>query len=498
MSYDLLLRNGRVVDGSGMSAFWGDVGIAEGKIVEVGKLRGSAQRVIDVQGQVIAPGFIDNHCHFDAQALWDPLCTFACYHGATTVINGNCSLGMAPSRPDDHYAVVSMLSRVEAIPLASIQAGVQDTWETIPEYLALLDRRLGVNVGALIGFSAVRRYVMGDAAYTEPATPQQIDQMKAIIREGISAGAIGLSFERNPTHHDLEGRLLPCNAASNDELIAVAATLAEVGAGTIQIGGNERNGVTVDLLTEIALASGRPVICRLGIEPSQERLDSYTQAMEQGARLIPMMPPFLEDPARWTINSVNNFDLYPTWRPVIASSPAEKKRAFGDPAMRDKLRAESLNYRWADTCVSIASLAKNQQLVGRSVAGIAQERGQEPLDAFLDLVVEEDLATVFMRDTGAHPEEKGAFLANRLVMPGLSDGGAHVTRRCDSHFSVHPLVLGPGAASPDPRASGSEADLRAGLRLRPARPRHDSPGTRGGPRRLRSSHGFAGRDRPRS
>jgi N-acyl-D-aspartate/D-glutamate deacylase len=439
MAYDLLLRNGRVVDGSGMPAFWGDVGVTGGRIVEVGKLPNSAQRVIDVQGQVIAPGFIDNHCHFDAQALWDPLCTFACYHGATTVINGNCSLGMAPSRPDDHYAVVSMLSRVEAIPLQSIQAGVQDTWETIPEYLELLERRRGINVAALIGYSAVRRYVMGDDAYTAQATPEQLERIKAIIRDGITAGAIGLSFERNPTHHDIEGRLLPCNAASNQELIAAAAALGEVGAGAIQFGGNERNGVTVDLLREIAQASGRPVICGLGIEPSNERLAGYQHAMSQGARLVPMMPPFLEDPARWTITSVNQFDLFPTWRPIIASPPEEKKRAFVDPAVRDKLRAEAKDYRWGATAVASASLPKNQDLVGRSLASIAEEQGKHPLDAFLDLVLEENLATVFMRDTGADPGEKGAFLANPQVMPGLSDGGAHVTRRCDSHFSTYIL-----------------------------------------------------------
>jgi len=190
MAYDLLLRNGRIVDGSGMPAFWGDVGVAGGRIVEVGKLGGSAQRVIDVQGQSIAPGFIDNHCHFDAQALWDPLCTFSCYHGSTTVINGNCSLGLAPARPDERYALLSMLSRVEAIPLESLQAGVEWTWETVPEYLAALDRRLGVNVGALIGFSAVRRHVMGEDAYTDQATPEQVEQMKAIVRDGMAAGAL--------------------------------------------------------------------------------------------------------------------------------------------------------------------------------------------------------------------------------------------------------------------------------------------------------------------
>jgi len=184
--YDLLLKNGLVVDGSGARAFVADVGVAAGRIADIGKLDGPAKRVIQADGRVVAPGFIDNHCHFDAQALWDPICTFACYHGTTTVINGNCSLGLAPARPDERYALTSMLSRVEAIPLRALEAGVDWEWETIPEYLDVLDRRLGVNVGALIGFSAVRRYVMGDEAYSEQATPEQIEQMKAIVREGIA------------------------------------------------------------------------------------------------------------------------------------------------------------------------------------------------------------------------------------------------------------------------------------------------------------------------
>jgi N-acyl-D-aspartate/D-glutamate deacylase len=369
--------------------------------------------------------------------LWDGLCTWTCYHGTTTVVNGNCSLGLAPARPGERDALVSMLSRVEAIPIESLNAGIDGNWETVAEYLDLLDQRAGINVGALIGFSAVRRYVMEDAAYSEQATPEQLERMKALIREGIAAGSIGLSFERNPTHFDIEGRLLPCNAANNGELIAAASALGEVGAGSIQFGGNERNGVTVELLAQVAQASGRPVICGLGIEPSRERLDGYERARAQGARLIPMMPPFLEDPARWTLHSVNQFDVFPTWRPIIASPAAEKHRAFGDPAVREKLRAEAKDYRWGATAVSSVGLAKNQHLVGKSLAAMAQEQGKEPLDAFLDLAMEEDFATIFMRDTGADPTEKGAFLADPRVMPGLSDGGAHVTRRCDSHFSTY-------------------------------------------------------------
>ncbi len=438
--YDLLIRNGRVIDGSGLPAFRGDVGVAGGKVVEVGELDGPARRVIDAQGQAVAPGFIDNHCHFDAQALWDPLCTFACYHGATTVINGNCSLGLAPVRPNDQYAAVSMLSRVEAIPLPSLKAGIQDSWETIPEYLDLLDRRLGVNVGALIGYSAVRRYVMADAAYSETATPEQIDQMKAIIREGIRAGAVGLSFERNPTHFDVEGRLLPSNSASDEELFAIVQALAEVGAGSIQFGGNERTGLTIELIRELARISGRPVIPGLGFNPTRERLEDMEQAMLGGAQIVPTAPPFLEDPQRWTLGSTNSFDLLPTWLPMIGSPPEEKKRSLHDPALREKLRAEAASFAWSTTYVANTTLPANQRLNGRSVAAVAQEQGKDPTDAFLDLALEENLGTAFQRFTGADPAVKGAILMHPHVMPGLSDGGAHVTRRCDSHFATYLLA----------------------------------------------------------
>ncbi len=440
MAYDLLIRNGRVIDGSGLPAFWGDVGVAGGKIVEVGRLDGPARRVIDVQGQAIAPGFIDNHCHFDAQALWDPICTFACFHGATTVINGNCSLGLAPVKPEERYAAVSMLSRVEAIPLPSLEAGLQDSWETFPEYLDLLDRRLGINVGTLIGYSAVRRYVMGEAAYSEPATAEQIEQMKAIIREGIRAGAVGLSFERNPTHFDIEGRLLPSNSASDEELFAIVQALAEVGAGSIQFGGNERTGLTIELISRLAHISGRPVIPGLGFNPTRERLADMEQATLDGARIVPTAPPFLEDPQRWTLSSTNSFDLLPTWLPIIGSPPEEKKRALRDPSVREKLRAEAASFAWSSTYVASTARPENQRLNGRSVADIAQEQGKDPTDAFLDLALEEDLATSFQRFTGADPAVKGAILMHPSVMPGLSDGGAHVTRRCDSHFSTYLLA----------------------------------------------------------
>jgi len=437
MSYDLLLKNGRVVDGSGGPSFAGDVGIVDGRIVEMGKLGAPAKRVIDVQGQVISPGFIDNHCHFDAQVLWDPLCTFACYHGATTVINGNCSLGLAPARPEERADLVSMLSRVEAIPVESLQAGVEWTWETIPQYLDTLDRKLGVNVGALIGHSAVRRHVMGEAAYTALATPEQIDQMKEIIREGILAGALGLSSERNLRHMDLENRLLPANAASPDEIVALAQALGELGAGSIQFGDSERIELSEGLLTRVAETSGRPVISSIA---GREGMTT------NNTRMYAMVSPFLENTARWTLLTVGSFDGFPHWLPVMAGSAEEKRVAFADPAIRAGLRADAdapdrrnpsvHAVRWDLLHVARVAKDEHRSFVERCVTDIAHELGKEPLDAFLDLSLDEDLKTLFYFRSDVGPAEMAETLADPFVLPGLSDGGAHVTRRCDSHFST--------------------------------------------------------------
>ena len=192
MAYDLLLKNGWVIDGSGAPGFHGDVGVKDGKIVEVGRLDGSASRVIDAEGRVISPGFVDNHCHYDAQVLWDPLCSFSCYHGATTVVIGNCSLSLAPLRPGTEERVAEFLSYVEAIPMDVLKT-VDYSWETIPEYMDTVDKRLGVNVGTLIGHSAVRHYVMGDESQGREATEHEIAQMQDLVRDAMKAGALGLS-----------------------------------------------------------------------------------------------------------------------------------------------------------------------------------------------------------------------------------------------------------------------------------------------------------------
>ena len=205
MVYDLLVKNGRIIDGSGMPAFHGDVAVSGGKIVELGRLDGPAKRVIDAEGNVIAPGFIDNHCHYDAQVTWDPLCTYSCYHGATSVIIGNCSLTLAPVRPNDHETLAGMLSEVEAIPMDILREAVPWNWETFPEYMDAIGKRLSINVGTLVGHSAVRLFAMGEASQERAATEGELDVMRRVVREALEAGALGLSVSRNMSHLDVRG-----------------------------------------------------------------------------------------------------------------------------------------------------------------------------------------------------------------------------------------------------------------------------------------------------
>jgi N-acyl-D-amino-acid deacylase len=213
MGYDLLIRNGRVIDGSGRPAFNADVAVAGGKIVELGRLGVAARQVIEADGRVVAPGFVDNHCHYDAQVAWDPLCTYSCHHGATTVIIGNCSLALAPVRPDAREKLAGMLSYVEAIPMDVLRAGVPWTWETFPEYMRAIGQRLGVNVGTLVGHSAVRLYAMGEDCSARDATEAELASMRRVVREALEAGALGLSITRNMNHFDVAGTRIPAACA---------------------------------------------------------------------------------------------------------------------------------------------------------------------------------------------------------------------------------------------------------------------------------------------
>jgi N-acyl-D-amino-acid deacylase len=226
MAYDLLIKNGLIVDGSGMPAFRGDIGVNAGKISDIGRLDGPATRTINADGRAVAPGFIDNHAHYDGQVTWDPLCTFSPQHGATTVIFGNCSLALAPVRRGGEKRTAEFLSYVEAIPM-EVLSTIDMDWETIPQYMDKLDKRVGVNTGTLIGHTPVRYYVMGDECQKREATAEEIKAMQDVVRDGMTAGALGLSLSRQKGHYDPQGVPIPALWASDEEIFALADVLRE-------------------------------------------------------------------------------------------------------------------------------------------------------------------------------------------------------------------------------------------------------------------------------
>jgi N-acyl-D-aspartate/D-glutamate deacylase len=441
MAFDLLLKNGRIVDGSGRPGFHGDVGVMGGRIVEVGRLDGPARRVIEADGRVVAPGFVDNHCHYDAQVLWDPLCTFSCHHGATTVIIGNCSLALAPVKAPEREKLAGMLSYVEAIPMDVLQAGVPWSWESFPEYMRAIGARLGVNVGTLVGHSAVRLYAMGEACSERAATEAELETMRRVVREALEAGALGLSITRNMNHFDIAGTRIPAACAPESELFALADVLREVGTGVIQCGGGTNPELKDRLLSRLSQACGRQVMYNTLLEQARQpgrwrtHLAHVEDTVRQGIRAIPLCNPG-SVVNRFTMKNCQVFRSMPTWLPILQASDADKLAAYRDPATRAKLRAEvdapigpdsTFSKRWDLMIVEEPQLPKNRGLRGQNIAEIARARGQDPVDAFLDLVVEEELATVFsLGEINMDIEAVAQILGSPYAVVGLSDGGAHV------------------------------------------------------------------------
>ena len=441
MTYDLLIKNGRVIDGSGRPAFHGDVGVAKGKIVELGRLSGSARQTIEADGRVVSPGFVDNHCHYDAQVVWDPLCTYSCHHGSTTVIIGNCSLALAPVRPEAREKLAGMLSYVEAIPMDVLQAGVPWNWETFPQYMSAIGQRLGVNVGTLVGHSAVRLYAMGDECSDRDATPAELETMRRIVRESLEAGALGLSITRNMNHFDIAGKRIPAACAPESELFALADVLRESGTGIMQCGGGTNPELKDKLLSRISEASGRPIMYNTLLEQARQpgrwkaHLAHVEETVKQGIRAIPLCNPG-SVVNRFTMKNCQVFRSMPTWLPILQGPDADKLAAYTNPAIRAKLREEvdaplgpdsTFSKRWDLMLVEEPKLAKNRGLAGKHIAEIAKAKGQHPLDAFLDLTVEENLETVFsLGEINMDTEAVAQILGSPYAVVGLTDGGAHV------------------------------------------------------------------------
>jgi N-acyl-D-amino-acid deacylase len=443
MPYDLLIKNGLVVDGSGMPAFRGDVGVSNGKIVEIGKLSGPATRTVDATGLVVAPGFIDNHAHYDGQVTWDPLCTFSPQHGATTVIFGNCSLALAPVRKGGERRTAEFLSYVEAIPMEVLET-IDVDWETIPQYMDKLDKCLGVNAGTLIGHTPLRYYVMGDDCQKRTATPDEIQAMRDVVRDGMTAGALGLSLSRQKGHFDPQGVPIPALWADDAEILALGDVLRELGTGTIQVGGGVDMELKDGMMARLAEATGRTVVYNnlaqsvRWPEKWKTHMARVDETVAQGIRAYPMCSPnrVTQD---FTMRNCQVFRGVPTWHPILIAPDEEKLRAYADPVIRDRLHAEVVersvphnavgfsktwwDYMWVNEPV----LEKNKSLQFKSIGEIAKLQNKRVIDAFLDLVVEENLDTRFLQaENNVDDEAMAAILTYPNAIIGLGDGGAHV------------------------------------------------------------------------
>jgi N-acyl-D-amino-acid deacylase len=458
MSYDLLIKNGRIVDGSGGPSFQGDIGVKDGKIAEIGKLSGTAKRTVDAGGQAVAPGFIDNHCHYDAQVTWDPLCSYSCDHGATSVVFGNCSLSLAPVKKDraKQRRLSEFLSYVEAIPMEVLDT-IEFTWERFPEYLDQMDRNLGVNVGNIIGHTAVRYYVMDDDCQKRTATDDEIKQMQDLVREGMQAGALGLSVSRNQGHFDPQGVHIPAVWADEKEIFALGDVLRELGAGLIQSGGGSAAEMKNALMSRLSEATGRAVVYN-NLGQTMRRPGQWKEHMAQvdattarGIRAFPMCTPNrITD--YFQMRNTQTFRGMAVWHPICLSSPEEMLKAYADPEVRRKLHEEAIEFKngqpigicatwWDYMVLQTAVLPKNKQFEGKTLGQIAKTQGKGIIDCFLDLAVEEHLDTEWLHGENNVDEDAVAkILTYPNAIIGLSDGGAHVQFQSGFGFSTRLLA----------------------------------------------------------
>ncbi len=454
--YDLLLKGGRICDGSGMPSYGGDIAIQGGKIADIGRLNGNARRTLDVDGLAIAPGFIDPHTHLDAQLLWDPLGTSSCFHGVTSVIVGNCGLSLAPAKPEDRDAVIKSFVRVEAISRRVLEEGVEWKWTSTGEYLGALGMRLGINAAALVGHIAVRHYVMGEDAVERKATLDEVAKMKLLVRLGMEAGALGFSTNQNPRHIREDKKPVASRLASDEELGSLLDVLGEMNSGVVQLSGGG-----ADARGRIAYAAGmarrtrRPVrwqsLNHRWSRPNfwQEMLANTQRVFTEEGLPIYAMTQAKPFENRYTLLDAQCFDEFPTWKAAMFSPVEARKQMFADPAVRKKLRAEAIEdqspsvfpRRWDIIFVDHVNLAKNKAFERKSVWEVAQSQGKDGLDCFLDLSLEEDLQARFVHiNTQGDPKAVCEILKHPSVMIGQSDAGAHMGY--DARFGYSTAFLG--------------------------------------------------------
>ncbi len=442
---DRLIRGGVVIDGTGAPRRTADIGIQDGRIAAIGRITQAARETVDADGAIVAPGFIDIHTHYDAQLLWDKALTPSCFHGVTTIVGGNCGFTIAPLADDSGRYIRRMLSRVEGMPLEALEAGGSWGWQSFGEYLDTVDQGLGINAGFLVGHSAIRRVVMGDAAIGERATPAQIQAMTTLLEASLRAGGLGLSSGRTPVHQDMEGERVPSYHASDEELFALCRTVRAHPGTTLEFAPSlSEFDATGQLMIEMSLAAGRPINWNVLIVNAQKPDDYLHQlalsdrAAARGARVVPLSVPH---PMEFFVDFVSPFYFggIPGFGKIMTLSLPERKRALADPAQREPIKralAEAMTGPLSDYSdfarmeIARTFAPANAGLAGRLVGDVARERGLGPVDAALDIALADELRTLFVPvRVGADDaswKARGEILLDPRVVVGASDAGAHL------------------------------------------------------------------------
>jgi N-acyl-D-aspartate/D-glutamate deacylase len=459
MPYDLVIKNGTVIDGSGLPRYRADVAVRHGRVAAIGRIREAAREVIDADGQVVTPGFIDGHTHMDAQVFWDPYGTCSCWHGVTTVVMGNCGFTLAPCGKSERHLVVRNLERAEDIAAEAMDAGIDWTWTTFPEFLDRVEMLpKGINYAGYVGHSALRTYAMGERAFEKEASEDDLRAMERELRDGIRAGAIGFTTSRSPSHETPDRRPVASRLASWDEVRRLVGVMGEMNAGVFELAGERAGGDPERLrdyhvrLRDLAVETGRPVTW--GLFSRREEPDlwrTYVALLEETAARGGRMFAQVHSRALTVVLSFKTqlpFDRLPVWRELRALPLEEQKQRLRDPELRRRLveaakerderrpigaEARLGSYEW----IFVMDTAEGPH---RSVAAVARERGIDPVEAIIDLALEKDLDRFFLQPIANENQDHALELMKhpRTVVT-FSDSGAHVSQIMDASLQTHLL-----------------------------------------------------------
>jgi N-acyl-D-aspartate/D-glutamate deacylase len=440
---DCMIRNGLIVDGTGREPFRADVAIDNGRIVELGTTSESARREIDADGLVVSPGFIDIHTHYDAQVMWDPTMSPSPLHGVTTVFGGNCGFTLAPIDPSTVDYLTRMLSRVEGMPLESLQSGVDFSWSSFGEYLDRIEGRLAVNAGFLVGHSALRCAVMGRDAVGRAATSTELQQMKQLLKASLEAGGMGFSSTWSTTHSDSDGNPVPSRWADSEELLGLASVTGEHPGTTMEFLPGSFSDERIDLMTRMSLSAARPLNWNLLTvaadiaDAVEQQLAATDYARARGAEVLALTLGDLSE-SRFTFHTGVVLDSIPGWAQLFLLPARERIQWLSDPARRAEMvrsaaTIEKRRHRliqWDRYRVLETFAPQNEDLSGRTIGSIAAERGSDPFDTLLDIVVADELRTSVASPIAGDDDASWRMRADvwrdsRTVLGG-TDAGAHL------------------------------------------------------------------------